>query len=233
MEKLPVHIAIIPDGNRRWAKAKGLDPWVGHEEGAKNIEALVRKALEFGIKSLSFWGSSLENLTKRPLEEKRELLRIYEEYFERIMNSDDIFDNEVRINVIGRWRDQLPSSLVKIIEEGIEKTKHHSKYDLNFFLAYSGDDEMIETVREIVKSKIEPGKIDKDVIKHNLWTKDLPPVDYLIRTGGEPHLSVGFMMWEIANAELFFADEYFPDFGPQQLEAAVEEYKERGRRKGA
>lgn len=233
MENLPVHIAIIPDGNRRWAKAKGLDPWVGHEEGAKNIEALVRKALEIGIKSMSFWGSSLENLSKRPLQEKMELLRIYEDYFKRIMESADIFDNEVRINVIGRWKEQLPSSLVKIIEEGIEKTKNHSKRDLNFFLAYSGDDEMIETVRSIVKSGLPADKIDADVLKSNLWTKNLPPVDYLIRTGGEPHLSVGFMMWEIANAELYFADEYFPDFGPKQLEDAIEEYKERGRRKGA
>lgn len=230
---LPVHIAIIPDGNRRWAKEKERDPWVGHEEGAKNVEALVRKAFEAKIKNISFWGSSLENLSKRPLREKQELLHIYEEYFKRLIINEDIFKNEAKINVIGRWKEQLPASLVKIIEEGIEKTKKHNRYSLNFFLAYNGDDEMIEAIRNIIKSGTEPEKITGDTIKANLMTSELPPVDYLIRTGGEPHLSVGFMMWDIANAELYFADEYFPDFGPEQLEKAIEEYKERGKRKGA
>lgn len=233
MENLPNHIAIIPDGNRRWAKEKSLDPWKGHEEGAKNIESLVQKAFDLGIRNMSFWGSSIENLQKRPLVEKRELLRVYEQYFKRLMESEDIHKNKAKINIIGRWREQLPASLIKILEDGIEKTKNYAAYNLTFFLAYSGDDEMIEAVRKIARSGISDDKIDENVIKSNLMTKDLPPVDYLIRTGGEPHLSAGFMMWDIANAELFFADEYFPDFGPIQLEKAIEEYKERGRRKGA
>ena len=232
-DNIPIHIAIIPDGNRRWAKGRGLDPWVGHEEGAKNIEVLVRKGFELGIRNMSFWGSSRENLAKRPLQEKRELLRVYEEYFKRLIVNEDIFKYEAKINIIGRWKEQLPVSLVNILEDGMEKTKGHSKYTLNFFLAYSGDDEMIETVKEIVHSGIAYEEITGETIKAHLMTKDLPAVDYLIRTGGEPHLSVGFMMWDIANTELFFADEYFPDFGPAQLEAAVEEYEERGRRKGA
>jgi len=231
-DNLPIHIAIIPDGNRRWAKEKGLEPWAGHEEGAKNIERLVRKAFDLGIKCISFWGSSLENLQKRPLREKQELLRIYEEYFKRLMESEDIFKNEAKINVIGRWKQQLPSSLVKIIEDGMEKTKNHSKYDLNFFLAYSGDDEMIEAVKNISKSGIDAGKIDGDVIKSNLMTKNLPVVDYLIRTGGEPHLSAGFMMWDIANAQLYFSEKYFPDFNENELQSAVEEYQRREKRIG-
>lgn len=233
MENLPIHIAIIPDGNRRWAKEKGLEPWVGHEEGAKNIENLVRKAFDLGIKNISFWGSSINNLNKRPIQEKRELLKIYEKYFKSLMESEDIFKNEARINVIGRWKEQLPASLVSIIEEGVERTKNHKKYNLNFFLAYNGDDEMLEAVKQIVRSGMDADKITGETIKANLMTSALPPVDYLIRTGGEPHLSVGFMMWDIANAELYFAQEYFPDFGPEQLGVAIEEYKERGRRKGA
>lgn len=233
MENLPIHIAIIPDGNRRWAKGKGMEPWEGHREGANNIEALARKAFDLGIKNLSFWGSSLENLQKRPLRERQELLRVYEEYFKRLLGSEDIFKNQAKINVIGRWKEQLPGSLVDIIEEGIEKTKGHSSCTLNFFLAYSGDDEMIETVKEIVHSGIPYEEITGNTIKAHLMTRDLPSVDFLIRTGGEPHLSAGFMMWDIANSELFFADEYFPDFGPDELEKSIEEYKERGRRKGA
>lgn len=233
MESLPKHIAIIPDGNRRWARERNLDPWKGHDEGAKNIEKLVRKAFDLGIKNMSFWGSSLGNLSKRPLREKQELLKVYEEYFEKLMNSDDIHKNKAKVNVIGKWKDQLPGSLVKIIEDGISKTREYDQYNLNFFLAYSGDDEMLEAIRSIVRSGVEADNIDGDVVKSNLMTRDLPEVDYLIRTGGEPHLSAGFMMWDLADAELFFADEYFPDFGPDRLMKAIEEYKERGRRKGA
>ena len=103
MENLPKHIAIIPDGNRRWAKQKGLDPWLGHEAGAENMEELARWAFDNGIYSLSFWGSSLENLQKRPLKEKQELLRIYEEYFKKLIVDEDIHRNRVRINVLGKW----------------------------------------------------------------------------------------------------------------------------------
>jgi len=230
---LPHHIAIIPDGNRRWARNKGVEAWDGHEEGAKNIENLVRKAFELKIKNVSFWGSSLENLQKRPLREKQELLRIYEKYFEKLMSSEDIFKNQARINVIGKWESQFPQSLIKIIKAGIEKTKNHSNYNLNFFLAYSGDDEMIEAIKSIAKEKIDADEISKDVIKAHLMTRDLPEVDYLIRTGGEPHLSAGFMMWDLANVQLYFSEKYFPDFGPEELREAIEEYQRRGRRVGS
>jgi len=231
-DKLPLHIAIIPDGNRRWAKERGLQPWIGHEQGAKNIENLVRQAFDLGIKNMSFWGSSLNNITKRPLSEKKELLRIYEEYFQRLMESEDIFKNKARINVFGRWKEYFPASLVDIIEKGIDKTKDHLRYNLNFFLAYNGDDEMVEAVKKIVEMGLKKEEITGETIKSCLMTSDLPPVDYLIRTGGEPHLSVGFMMWDIANAELYFTDKYFPDFNSQQLKIAIDEYKLRGRKMG-
>lgn len=233
MEKnLPVHIAIIPDGNRRWAKARGLNPWDGHEAGAKNMEKIVEQAFKLKIMSLSFWGSSLENLGKRPLQEKKALLRIYEKYFKKIIGSEEIHQNQARINIIGKWREQLPKKLVKILEDGTEKTKNYKNYNLNFFLVYSGDDEMIGAVRNIAK-KYKPGqKITGATIKENLMTKELPPVDLLIRTGGDPHLSVGFMMWDIANAQLYFSEKYFPDFGEKEFVGAVREYQRRERRHG-
>ncbi len=230
---MPNHLVIIPDGNRRWAKQHGLDPWLGHEEGAKNIENLVRKAFDLGIRNLSFWGSSIDNLTKRPLEEKRELLRIYEQYFQRLLESKDIFEKQARINVIGRWREQFPQKLKSILEDGIEKTKSHVKCTLNFFLAYNGDDEMVETIKKIVGSGVSPEKIDGDLVKQNLMTAELPAVDFLIRTGKEAHLSAGFMMWDTANSELFFADQYFPDFGIAHLEEALDDFSLRRRKKGA
>ena len=229
---LPNHIAIIPDGNRRWAKKKGLKPWDGHEEGAKKIEELARAALNMKIRNISFWGSSLGNLERRPLKEKRALLGIYERYFRKLIDSKEVHDNEARINVIGRWREYFPEKLKKILEEGIERTKNYKKFTLNFFQAYSGDDEMLEAVKKIVNKFREEAEITRKTIKENLMTKDLPAVDLLIRTGGDPHLSAGFMMWDIADAQLYFSDEFFPEFGAERLKEAVEDYKKRERRMG-
>ncbi|HIP50278.1 MAG TPA: di-trans,poly-cis-decaprenylcistransferase [Candidatus Pacebacteria bacterium] len=232
-QEIPNHVAIIPDGNRRWARARDVEPWDGHAAGADIIEELTKKARDIGIKYISFWGSSEENMKRRSLRERRELIKIYEKYFNKLMSGDDIFDDEVRINVFGKWREQLPKSLVSIIEEGIEKTKNHKKHHLTFFLSYSGDEEMMGAIEKIVKSYEKGVKITKEIIKKHLLTSDLPAVDYLIRTGGEPHLSTGFMMWDIANAQLFFSDEYFPDFGCEEFEKAIEEYVKRTRRLGA
>jgi undecaprenyl diphosphate synthase len=181
---------------------------------------------------VSFWGSSISNLEKRPLREKQELLKIYKKYFLKLIDSADIHDNEVRISVIGRWREQFPSELKKILEDGIKKTAHYGRNSLNFFLAYNGDDEMIEAVKTIAKNYKKGQKIVGDTIKKNLMTRDLPAVDLLIRTGGDPHLSVGFMMWDIANAQLYFSEKYFPDFKEKQFQEAVEEYARRERRHG-
>ena len=229
---LPNHIAIIPDGNRRWAKEKGLNPWEGHGAGAAQMEQLARYAFNNGIYCLSFWGSSLENLIKRPLREKQELLRIYEEYFRKLIVNEDIHRNEVKINVIGKWEKQFPASLKKIIIEGVEKTAHYNQHELNFFLAYSGDDEMLDTIRTIVASGIAPDKITGETIKENLMTSKLPAVDLLIRTGGEPHLSAGFMMWDIANSDLYFSKKYFPDFNEEELSRAIAEYGNSEKRRG-
>lgn len=232
-QEIPEHVAVIPDGNRRWARERGLEPWDGHDAGAQTIEEIVKRARDLGIKCLSIWGSSVENMTKRSLRERKELVRIYEEYFTKLINSDDIIKEEVRINVIGRWREQLPRTLVRMLEDGIEKTKEHKKHTLNFFLAYSGDDEMLQAVRAIVDKFSDAKNITKETIKENLFTKELPPVDYLIRTGGEPHLSVGFMMWDLANAQLFFSEKMFPDFNGDEFQKAIEEYSRRVRRLGA
>lgn len=229
---IPNHVVIIPDGNRRWAKQRNLQPWVGHEEGAKNTENLLRRALKKGVKCFSLWGSSLENLTKRPLAEKRALLRIYEEYFDKLLHSSDIHDNKVKINFIGRWEEQFPGSLKKVMFECMEATQNYSEHVLNFFLAYSGDDEMIDAIRQITKEGISPEKITSEVIKNHLMTKDLPPVDFMIRTGGEPHLSAGFMMWDVANAQLYFSEKFYPDFNEDQLDEALADYAERSRRLG-
>ena len=231
-KNIPYHVAIIPDGNRRWAAERNLAPWEGHEAGAKNTEILVRKAREIGVKELSIWGSSLENLKKRPLEEGRELLRIYEAYFTKLLESGDIHADKVRIRCIGRFEEQFPASLKKIIHRIDEATKEYDRFFLNFFLAYSGDDDMLSAIRSIVDSGAEGRIVDAEMVTRHLMASEVSPVDYLIRTGNEPHLSAGFLMWHIQNSQLFFAKEYYPDFGAEAFEKSLADFGERERRFG-
>jgi undecaprenyl diphosphate synthase len=231
-KNIPYHVAIIPDGNRRWATERHLAPWEGHEAGAKNTEILVRKAREMGVRELSIWGSSLENLKKRPLEESRELLRIYETYFTKLRESEDIHTDKVRVRFIGRFDEQFPASLKKIIRSVDEATNGYDQFFLNFFLAYNGDDDMLSAIRSIADSGVESRHIDSELVTQNLMTKEIAPVDYLIRTGDEPHLSAGFLMWHTQNSQLYFAKEYYPDFGAEAFERAISDFSERDRRFG-
>jgi undecaprenyl diphosphate synthase len=231
-KNIPIHVAVIPDGNRRWAKKRGMKSWQGHEYGAKNTEKIVRKAFDLGIKHLSFWGSSLENLKKRPLLEKKFLLGIYERYFKKLVDSDDIHKNKVRINFIGRWEEQFPKNLKNIIYDCIERTRDYKNYFLNFFLAYNGDDEMVEAINKIANNHKPGQKINSSLIKDNLMTREIPAVDFLVRTGGEPHLSAGFMMWDIANSQMYFSKILYPDFNEREFEKAIEDYSKRERRMG-
>lgn len=232
LKHVPRHVVIIPDGNRRWAAERGLDPWQGHEAGAENTEKLVREARRLGVKELSFWGSSLENLTKRPVAESKALLRIYETYFKKLITSEDIHKDEARIRFIGHWEEQFPESLKSVLYECIEATKGYDKHFLNFFLAYSGDDEMRLAIGKIAATLPKGGVVTDQMVKENLMTKDMPPVDLLIRTGGEPHLSAGFMMWDMAYAQLFFSEKLYPDFDEAALQEALVDYAERERRFG-
>lgn len=228
---VPRHVAIIPDGNRRWAKAKGLLPWEGHAAGAKVTEELIRTAREIGIQELSFWGSSLANLAKRPMEEKLALLEIYTANFKRLLESPEIHEHQVRVRCIGRWQEQFPESLKQLLIQGMETTRKYGRYGLNFFLAYSGDDDMLHAVRSIVKDGLPAGSIDETVLKRHLATAELPPVDLLIRTGGDPHLSTGFMMWETKDAALAFPECFYPDFGPDAFRSIIEDYTAQGERR--
>lgn len=230
---IPNHIAIIPDGNRRWAKERNLAPWEGHEAGAKNTELLIRKARAMGVKELSIWGSSLENLKKRPLEESRALLRIYETYFTQLLESDDIHADKVHVRFIGRFDDQFPESLKKILSRVVEATKEYDQFFLNFFLAYSGDDEMLSAICSLIDSGVKSSEVNGDILREHLMAKEVSPVDYLIRTGDEPHLSAGFLMWHIQNSQLYFAKEYYPDFTSEVFERAVVDFSERDRRFGS
>ncbi len=230
----PKHIAVIPDGNRRWARRQNLKPWEGHYEGAQRFEELVDIAFELGVESLTFWGSSVDNLTKRPLKEKIALLDIYEKYFQKLINDKRIFTDNIKINILGKWQEQFPAKLAKLLKSGIEKTKKHTGFQLNFLLAYNGDDDLIETTKNIVKQNILPDKINSEVIQNNLLTAVIPVIDLIIRTGveGDPHNSAGFLMWQTQNSQLYFAEDQFPDFTAEKFKTALEDFAQRSRRLG-
>lgn len=229
---IPQHVAVIPDGNRRWAKKKALASFMGHEKGGSASEAIIEKALEMKIPYLTIWGSSLDNITKRSKSEVNYLFDIFTKEFEKLVNEEKIHKNKVKVMVIGKWREYFPTKTIKAIEEAIEKTKKYDKHFLTFLMAYNGTDEIIDCIKRIKEKR---GDVNEKTIKDNLWTKDLPPVDLLIRTGVEndPHLSAGFMMWHTAYSQLYFTSKYFPDFKAKQFEEAIKDYSDRKRRKGA
>jgi len=233
--KVPKHVAIIPDGNRRWAKKNNLKPWEGHYEGAQRFEELVDAAFDLGVRNLTFWGSSADNLAKRTWRETKALLDIYEKYFKRLIQDERVFKNKIKINIIGRWQEQFPQKLIKLLKKGIDKTKHHDKFNLNFLLAYNGDDDLETAVKNIVKQGLSWSKITKQTIQDNLLSKAVKQVDLVIRTGVEndPHNSAGFLMWQTQNSQLYFDSAYFPDFTAEYLQKAVTDFQRRQRRLGA
>jgi len=134
-KNLPRHIAIVPDGNRRWAKKRKLAVWLGHEKGSENLDKLVDVAIEFNIPYLSFWGSSKDNLKKRPKEEVKFLLNLFKKEFFALSKNEKIHKNEIKVNILGDWRNQFPEDVKKSMNLAIEKTKSYSNYFLNFFIA--------------------------------------------------------------------------------------------------
>ncbi|MBC7073991.1 di-trans,poly-cis-decaprenylcistransferase [Candidatus Parcubacteria bacterium] len=230
------HLALIPDGNRRWAKKRGFLPWQGHVKGAKNLEKILKKVWELKIPYFTFWGMSADNFSKRPKEEVKMLLQIFKNYFSKILKSKEPKEKGIKINVFGKWKEVFPPSLKETIKKVIEKTKNNQNFVLTFLLAYNGTDEMLEAIAKIVKkAKKENFKITEKILLENLWTGSLPPVDLVIRTGcqGDPHNSAGFMMWLTSYSQLYFTKTLFPDFSPQELEMAIKNFEKRERRMGA
>lgn len=235
IKNIPNHVAFIMDGNRRWAMDHMMEVWKGHENGAVTVKEIIKEAVKLKIPYFSFWGSSLDNIAKRSKEEVAYLFQIFKNNFIDLAKDKDIHENKIKVSVFGRWREMFPRDVKEAIEHAIEITKNHNEYFLNVFLAYSGIDEMEEAVKNIAEEvrKNPKIKITAETIKSYLFTKKLPPVDYLIRTGGNPHLSGGFMMWDTSDAQLYFTDKHWPDFSKEEFRLAIEEYGKRQRKFGA
>lgn len=222
------HVAIIPDGNRRWAKAKGKPAWDGHKAGVKAFEEILARALELKIYCVSFWGMSADNFTKREAREVKYLLSLFKNVISRALGNRDLARHEVKISILGEWRTKFPPALVRLFEKTIKETQDRKTHILNLLLAYDGKSEM----RQAFKKALEVKK-DFTSPKEYLLTRDLPAVDLVVRTGGDPHLSAGFMMWDTADSQLYFSKKLWPDFTPADFDQAIRDFKKRERRFGA
>jgi undecaprenyl diphosphate synthase len=230
-----MHVVVIPDGNRRWAKKRGLFPWQGHIEGAKTLEKILKKTWELKIPHFTFWGMSADNVLKRPKKEVEVLFSIFKRQFKKLARSREIQKEGVKINVFGLWEKLFPENVKTAIKEAIDKTKKNKNFNLTFLLAYNGTDEMLEAIRKIVKkAKREEIEIVEKTLLENLWTGSLPPVDLVIRTGceGDPHNSAGFMMWHTAYSQFYFTETFFPAFTQEEFEKAIKNFLKRERRFG-
>lgn len=225
------HVAIIPDGNRRWAKKRRLMPWQGHIKASERTTGVVKAAFELGIPYLTIWGGSYDNLTKRPKREVSILNSIYRRMAEKLIKDKDTGKKGVRVRILGEWPKLLSVGAVEALRRAEEETKKYNNYNLTLLIGYNGDREMIAAVNQLLSR--DTRKISGENLKESLWTKDLPPVDLIIRTGGEPHLSAGFMMWDVRYSQLYFTKKMWPDFTIKDLKDAVKYYKERERRLGA
>jgi undecaprenyl diphosphate synthase len=229
------HIAIIPDGNRRWAKKRGIAGQDGHGIGAETTRKIFDKAMELKIPYVTFWAASYDNLIRRSREEVNFLIELINEEFKGLLKDAKIRENKVRIRILGRFREIMPGRTLRIIEKLMAETKKHNLLSFTFLLAYNGTDEMLEAVKKIARAAKESAvKITSDVIQSFLWTKELPPVDLVIRTGCEsdPHNSAGFMMWHTAHSQYYFTKTLYPDFTTEEFEIAVSDFLKKERRFG-
>lgn len=229
------HIAIILDGNRRWASEKALDPWFGHEKGAEKVEQLLDWCQKLDVKSITLYAFSTENFL-RSKNEIEEIMRIAEEKFRKILTDERIHKNKVHVKVIGRVG-LLPKSLQQLITDAERATENYDKHFLNIALAYGGRAEIVDAARKIAEKvyegKLGPENIDEQTFEQYLYTSHMPKQDpdLIIRTSGEERLS-GFLLWQSAYSELCFLDVYWPEFRLIDLLRAVRTFQKRKRRFG-
>ena len=231
-ENLPKHIAIIMDGNRRWAKNKGLPVSLGHKEGAKTLEKIVRHAKNIGIKYITVYAFSTENW-KRSQEEVSTLMNLMINYLESYSKRAD--SENIKVNILGS-RQGLSEKMVDLIDRCMERTKNNTGITFNIALNYGGRNEIVRAIKSIAEkikeNEINIEDITEQTISENLYTKGQPDPDLLIRTSGEIRLS-NFLPWQLVYTEFVFVEKNWPDFNEKDLEEAIEIYQKRNRKFGA
>ena len=230
-KEIPRHVAIIMDGNGRWAEDRGLSRIEGHREGLESVRAVVRAAHELGVRVLTLYAFSLENWN-RPKLEVDELMRLLEHYM--VQELDEVDRNGIRVRSIGR-RDLLPPSVQAKIAEAEERTRENREMQLVFAVSYSGRAEIVDAARRLLRDaeqgNVDPEQLDEKGFAAYFYEPELPDPDLLIRTGGEARVS-NFLLWQIAYTELCISDVRWPDFRKKHLVEAFRDYQGRERRYG-
>jgi undecaprenyl diphosphate synthase len=224
---IPKHIVLFPDGNRRWAKEKGLASLEGHTRGYKNLLDFSEWCKNRGVKVLTAFGFSTENWNRSP-EEVNYLMKLLTTCLTD--NLDRYMKDGVRVRTIGQ-RDRLPEPLKQAIKKAEESTKNNSNLFLNLAISYGGKWDILNAVKKIVEEKIPAEKIDESLFESYLSTADLPTPDFIIRAGGEKRMS-NFVLWQAAYSELYFSPKLWPEFSEKDLDEALEEFDKRQRRFG-
>lgn len=231
-EHMPKHIAIIMDGNRRWAKAKGKPVSFGHKEGAKNLENIVRYANKIGLEYITVYAFSTENW-KRAEDEVKALMMLLQNYLDDYSKRADT--ENIRVKILGDIS-ALSEGMQKSINKCMERTKDNTGVTFNIALNYGGRDEILRAIKQIAKEvkedKIEIEDITEEKVSNSLYTKGEPDPDLLIRTSGELRLS-NFLPWQLVYSEFLFVDKNWPDFNEEDLDNAIIEYQKRTRKFGA
>ncbi|MBU1694260.1 MAG: isoprenyl transferase [Verrucomicrobia bacterium] len=229
--KVPVHVAIIMDGNGRWAKRRGLPRLRGHQAGAESVRAIIRACRDAGVKYLTLYAFSVENWV-RPRAEIRGLMSLLKRFLRR--DERDLHENKVRLRVIGRLAD-LPAEIQQELKRVMKATEHYDAGQLILALSYGSRTELSDAVRRIARrvrdGEVTPDAIDEKTIAANLYAPDVPDPDLMIRTSGELRIS-NFLLWQLSYAELYFTDVLWPDFREEQFREALAEYARRHRRFG-
>ena len=230
---IPKHLAVIMDGNRRFAQKLGMESVKGHVAGREKLEEVMNWCLELDIKVLTVYAFSTENIKRNP-EEVNFLMKMFAENFRKVSDNEKVHKNKIRIRAIGKI-DSLPKEVQESIRYAEEKTKNYDKYLFNIAVAYGGREEILNAVKRIAEdvknNKIEEKDIDEKLMSSYLYTSDLPDPDLILRTSGEERIS-NFLLWQIAYSELYFADVYWPGLRKIDFLRAIKSYQERKRRFG-
>ncbi len=225
--RVPRHVAIIMDGNGRWAISRGLPRLAGHKAGTENLRRVIEACIEFGIQYLTLYAFSTENWG-RPIEEVRGLIRILEDVIDRELN--DLHKNGVQLRHIGQL-DRINPSLKRKVLDAIELTKNNTRLTLNVAFNYGGRDEIIWAIQHMLADRVAPEDVSVEMVNQYLFTVGVPDPDLIIRTSGELRGS-NFLIWQGAYAEWYFTPTFWPDFGKDALQEAIDEYSRRDRRFG-
>ncbi len=226
-EKIPRHVAIIMDGNGRWARQRGLPRLAGHRAGTENLRRILEASVEFGIEILTIYAFSTENW-QRPPSEVRGLMSILEQVIDREI--EELDRQGVQLRHIGRLEGIRPDLQAKI-KQAIERTRHNDRLILNVAFNYGGRAEILDACRRIIRDGLDPDELDEETFRRYLYTWPLPDPDLIIRTGGEYRLS-NFLIWQAAYAEIYSTPIFWPDFNREELAKALIEYAGRERRFG-